>query len=65
MKKPLLIAMSLVSVGVWANPAPVTEIGRSSRTASSATTPAAGTMEQRLAALERVVEARAEGGLSG
>ncbi|CAM5225513.1 tol-pal system protein YbgF [Alishewanella longhuensis] len=60
-KKPLLIAMSLVSVGVWANPAPVTEIGRSSRTASSATTPAAGTMEQRLAALERVVEARAEG----
>ncbi|GGW49123.1 tol-pal system protein YbgF [Alishewanella tabrizica] len=61
-KKPLLIAMSLVSVGVWANPAPVTEIGRSSRTTSSAATPAAaGTLEQRLAALERVVEARAEG----
>jgi len=61
-KKPLLIAMSLVSVGVWANPAPVTEIGRSGRTTSSAATPAAaGTLEQRLAALERVVEARAEG----
>lgn len=61
-KKPLLIAMSLVSVGVWANPAPVTEIGRSGRTTSSAaTTAAAGTLEQRLAALERVVEARAEG----
>lgn len=59
--KPLLIAMSLVSVGAWANPAPVTEIGRSSRPASSATSPAAGSMEQRLAALERVVEARAEG----
>lgn len=61
MKKPLLIAMSLVSLGVWANPAPVTEIGRSSRAASSATTAAPGTLEQRLAALERVVEARAEG----
>lgn len=60
-KKPLLIAMSLVSVGIWANPAPVTEIGRSGRTASSAATPAASSIEQRLAALERVVEARAEG----
>ena len=60
-KKPLLIAMSLVSAGVWANPAPVAELGRSSRPASSATAPVAGTLEQRLAALERVVEARAEG----
>ncbi|MCB5226249.1 tol-pal system protein YbgF [Alishewanella sp. 16-MA] len=61
-KKPLLIAMSLVSVGVWANPAPVTEISKSGRTTStSATAAAVGTVEQRLATLERVVEARAEG----
>ncbi|OCW97596.1 tol-pal system protein YbgF [Alishewanella sp. HH-ZS] len=59
-KKPLLIAMSLVSAGVLANPAPVTEIGRSGRVASSTTAVATGSVEQRLAALERVVEARAE-----
>ncbi len=57
--RPLLIAMSLVSIGVSANPAPVTEIGRSSRVPVTTTT-ATGTVEQRLAALERVVEARAE-----
>lgn len=60
MKKPLLIAMSLVSFGVWANPAPVTEISRSGRVASSTAATATGSIEQRLAALERVVEARAE-----
>lgn len=59
-KKPLLIAMSLVSIGAWANPAPVTEISRSGRVTSSSVPAAAGTMEQRLAALERIVEARAE-----
>lgn len=60
MKKPLLIAMSLVSCCVWANPAPVTEISRSGRVASSTAATATGSLEQRLAALERVVEARAE-----
>jgi tol-pal system protein YbgF len=59
-KKPLLIAMSLVSIGAWANPAPVTEISRSGRVASSTAAAATGSVEQRLAALERVVEARAE-----
>ena len=55
MKKLLLITTTLMSAAVWANPAPVSDISRSSRGGSSAS---AGTIEQRLESLERIVEAR-------
>ncbi|KKO45785.1 prenyltransferase [Arsukibacterium ikkense] len=59
--KTLWIALSLVSIGAWANPAPVTELGRN--TTSNQQLASTGTLEQRLATLERVVEARAQGQL--
>lgn len=59
--KTLWIALSLVSTGAWANPAPVTELGRNTTTNQQLASPGAGTLEQRLATLERVVEARAQG----
>jgi len=59
--KTLLVALSLVSSGAWANPAPVTELGRNITTNQQVTGPGSGTLEQRLATLERVVEARAQG----
>ena len=61
--KTLWVALSLVSTGAWANPAPVTELGRNITTNQTLATTASGTMEQRLATLERVVEARAQGQL--
>lgn len=61
--KTLWIALSLVSTGAWANPAPVTELGRNITTNQQLATPGSGTLEQRLATLERVVEARAQGQL--
>jgi tol-pal system protein YbgF len=59
--KKLWIALSLVSTGAWANPAPVTELGRNTATNQQFASPSSGTLEQRLATLERVVEARAQG----
>lgn len=59
--KTLWVALSLVSTGAWANPAPVTELGRINTPNQQLATPGAGTLEQRLATLERVVEARAQG----
>ncbi|MCH8537629.1 MAG: tol-pal system protein YbgF [Alkalimonas sp.] len=57
MKKLLLITTTLMSAAVWANPAPVSDISRTSRGAASASA-GSGTIEQRLESLERVVEAR-------
>ncbi|MDX1677636.1 tol-pal system protein YbgF [Arsukibacterium sp.] len=59
--KTLWVALSLVSTGAWANPAPVTELGRNNTPNQQLGTSGAGTLEQRLATLERVVEARAQG----
>ncbi|MEH8020264.1 tol-pal system protein YbgF [Rheinheimera metallidurans] len=60
-KYTLLAAITLVHTSVIANPAPVTDINRSrpSANVTNATAPT-GTIEQRLATLERVVEARTE-----
>lgn len=61
-KYSLLAAMALVHTSALANPAPVTDINRN-RSASSPSTTAVtggGSVEQRLAALERIVEARTE-----
>lgn len=60
-KYSLLAAITLVNASVIANPAPVTDINRDRQTAS--TTPLSnngGSVEQRLATLERIVEARTE-----
>lgn len=59
--KTLWVALSLVSGGAWANPAPVTELGRNNTPNQQLTSQSSGTLEQRLATLERVVEARAQG----
>ncbi|MBV2128645.1 tol-pal system protein YbgF [Arsukibacterium indicum] len=59
--KTLWVALSLVSTGAWANPAPVTELGRNNTPNQQLANPGSGTLEQRLATLERVVEARAQG----
>lgn len=56
MKKPLIVLAAMMSATVWANPAPVSDISRSRGGQSQAP---AGSMEQRLDALERIVEARA------
>lgn len=60
-KYTLLTAITLAHASVIANPAPVTDINRN-RSAISTTQQVqpAGSMEQRLAALERIVEARSE-----
>jgi tol-pal system protein YbgF len=58
-KKLLITALSLVAVSVAADPAPVADLSRSagnSYTAQSKARP--GSIEERLTALERVVEAR-------
>lgn len=66
--KHTLIALALIPISALANPAPVTEISRA-RTSNTAVQGTAqstglisgtGTMEQRLATLERIVEARSE-----
>ncbi|MDX3774935.1 tol-pal system protein YbgF [Chromatiaceae bacterium AAb-1] len=61
-KNILISSLTLVSLSVLANPAPVTEISRSRTVAAaqSGSVVATGTVEQRIATLERVVEARAE-----
>lgn len=59
-KKSLITALSLVSLAVIANPAPVADLSRSSnKTFGAQNSARAGSVEERLAALERVVEARA------
>lgn len=56
MKKTMIVLASLLSAAAIANPAPVSDISRSRGAVSTA---ASGSLEQRLEALERVVEARA------
>ena len=59
-KKSLITALSLISIAVIANPAPVADLSRSSnKTFGAQNSARAGSVEERLAALERVVEARA------
>ncbi|RVU40570.1 tol-pal system protein YbgF [Rheinheimera riviphila] len=59
-KKSLITALSLISIAVLANPAPVADLSRSSnKTFGAQNSARAGSVEERLAALERVVEARA------
>ena len=59
-KYSLLAALALVNASAFANPAPVTDINRSRPTATNAQVSGGGTIEQRLATLERIVEARTE-----
>ena len=59
-KYSLLAAMTLVNASVIANPAPVTDINRDRQTVSTTPLNNGGSVEQRLATLERIVEARTE-----
>lgn len=56
----LLNALALASASVNANPAPVTDINLNRPSMTSSAVQATGSVEQRLAALERMVEARTE-----
>jgi tol-pal system protein YbgF len=59
-KKSLVTVLSLFAVAVAADPAPVADLSRSSSQGiSTQTTARSGSVSERLAALERVVEARA------
>ncbi len=59
-KTSLVTVLSLVAVAVAADPAPVADLSRSSSQGiSTQTTARSGSVSERLAALERVVEARA------
>lgn len=62
-KYTLLAALVLAHASANANPAPVTDINlnRSATVTSGAQPMASGSVEQRLAMLERIVEARSEG----
>lgn len=59
-KYTLLAAITLVHTSVIANPAPVTDITRNRPANTSGQVQMGGSIEQRLAALERIVEARSE-----
>lgn len=60
MKKTVVVALSLVAVAVAADPAPVADLSRSSaQGVSLQTSGRTGSVSERLAALERVVDARA------
>lgn len=59
-KYTLLAALTLVHTSVSANPAPVTDINRNRSAVNTSQGQPAGTLEQRLATLERIVEARTE-----
>lgn len=59
-KYTLLAAIALAHTSVIANPAPVTDITRNRVAVSSGQVQPAGSLEQRLATLERIVEARSE-----
>jgi tol-pal system protein YbgF len=56
----LLAAIALVHTGAIANPAPVTDINRNRIAVNTTQGQPAGSLEQRLATLERIVEARTE-----
>jgi tetratricopeptide (TPR) repeat protein len=59
-KKSLITALSLVAVAVLADPAPVADLSRSSNKSYAAQSSSrSGSVEERLSALERVVDARA------
>jgi len=61
LKYTLLTAIALAHAGAIANPAPVTDINRNrSVISNSQQAQPAGTLEQRLAELERIVQARSE-----
>jgi tol-pal system protein YbgF len=55
-KKSLITALSVISIASWADPAPVADL---SRAGSGAQTPKYASTADRIAALERIVEARA------
>lgn len=59
-KHSLLVVLALVHTSAFANPAPVTDINRNRPTTTNAQVSAGGSIEQRLATLERIVEARSE-----
>ncbi len=59
-KYTLLAAITLVHTSVIANPAPVTDITRNRPVNNSGQIQMGGSIEQRLTALERIVEARSE-----
>lgn len=64
-KKSLITALSLFSIAVMADPAPVADLSRSSnKSFGTQTNVRAGSVEERLGALERVVEARASAQLA-
>ncbi|MDP2715364.1 tol-pal system protein YbgF [Rheinheimera sp.] len=52
--------MTLVHTGVMANPAPVTDVNRNRQATTAVQSQPTGSIEQRLATLERIVEARSE-----
>lgn len=58
-KKYLIASLSVIAVSVSANPAPVADLSRSASQATANTTVRQGSVQDRLTALERVVEARA------
>lgn len=59
-KQSLFVALALVHTSAFANPAPVTDINRSRPVTATPQLAAGGSIEQRLATLERIVEARTE-----
>jgi tol-pal system protein YbgF len=59
-KYTLLAAVTLVHASVTANPAPVTDINRNRAVVNTTSGQPSGSLEQRLATLERIVEARTE-----
>ncbi|GAB2933731.1 tol-pal system protein YbgF [Rheinheimera gaetbuli] len=59
-KHSLLVVLALVHTSAFANPAPVTDINRNRPTTTNVQLSGGGSIEQRLATLERIVEARSE-----
>ncbi|WP_027671713.1 tol-pal system protein YbgF [Rheinheimera baltica] len=59
-KYTLIAALTLVHTSVGANPAPVTDLNRNNVVVNNAIASPSGSIEQRLATLERIVEARTE-----
>ena len=59
-KQSLFVALALVHTSAFANPAPVTDINRNRPVAATPQLAGGGSLEQRLATLERIVEARTE-----
>ncbi len=63
-KKSLIATLSLVAITAVADPAPVADLSRSSNQVFAGQSARPGSVEERLSALERVVEARASAQLS-